>query len=197
MNVWQNAVITQKGLALQAKLMAGSTLRITKAVTGAGYINPIILQQQTEVLDIKQTLEFRPVSYPESGKCASRTFLTNDGLNTGYTAMQVGYYAEDPDLGEILYFIAQAAEGHGTIIPSENEMPGFGAEWTFYFQYGQADDVTVQVNQAGAVTREEMDAAIAEAISNMPNTPTYSYGTEDLEAGVSELETGKLYFVYE
>jgi len=27
--------------------------------------------------------------------------------------------------------------------------------------------------------------------------PMYSYGTEDLEAGVSPLETGKLYFVYE
>lgn len=27
--------------------------------------------------------------------------------------------------------------------------------------------------------------------------PMYTYGTEDLEAGTSELETGKLYFVYE
>ena len=27
--------------------------------------------------------------------------------------------------------------------------------------------------------------------------PAYTYGTEDLTAGTSELETGKLYFVYE
>lgn len=27
--------------------------------------------------------------------------------------------------------------------------------------------------------------------------PPYTYGTEDLEAGVSPLETGKLHFVYE
>ena len=27
--------------------------------------------------------------------------------------------------------------------------------------------------------------------------PAYTYGTEDLTAGVSALETGKLYFVYE
>lgn len=27
--------------------------------------------------------------------------------------------------------------------------------------------------------------------------PAYTYGTEDLEAGTSPLETGKLYFVYE
>ena len=27
--------------------------------------------------------------------------------------------------------------------------------------------------------------------------PVYDYGTEDLTAGESELETGKIYFVYE
>ena len=27
--------------------------------------------------------------------------------------------------------------------------------------------------------------------------PAYTYGTNDLEAGVTELEAGKLYFVYE
>ena len=48
----------------------------------------------------------------------------------------------------------------------------------------------------------------AEDVGARPNTwmptaaqigaaPAYSYGMEELEAGVSELETGKLYFVYE
>lgn len=30
-----------------------------------------------------------------------------------------------------------------------------------------------------------------------PSDTPYTYGTEDLTAGTSELETGKLYFVYE
>ena len=42
------------------------------------------------------------------------------------------------------------------------------------------------------VTAEEINEAVASS-----RTPSYSYGTEDLEAGVSELESGKLYFVYE
>ena len=33
--------------------------------------------------------------------------------------------------------------------------------------------------------------------SSIGAAPAYSYGTEDLEAGVTALETGKLYFVYE
>ena len=48
-------------------------------------------------------------------------------------------------------------------------------------------------------------AAVAEAIigispveySNTDYAPAYSYGTEDLTAGTTPLETGKLHFVYE
>ena len=36
----------------------------------------------------------------------------------------------------------------------------------------------------------------AEFYANLANS-NYTYGTEDLTAGTSKLETGKLYFVYE
>lgn len=42
------------------------------------------------------------------------------------------------------------------------------------------------------VPTEQGDAANKFYVDNK-----YSYGTSDLEAGVSELESGKLYFVYE
>ena len=53
MNTWANAVMTNKGLALQAKLLAGTTLTITRAVTGTGYVTPGLLQNQTAVSGIK------------------------------------------------------------------------------------------------------------------------------------------------
>ena len=34
-------------------------------------------------------------------------------------------------------------------------------------------------------------------LPDMDYAPAYTYGTEDLTAGTSTLETGKLYFVYE
>ena len=37
--------------------------------------------------------------------------------------------------------------------------------------------------------------SLSNAITNLQ--PNFSYGTEDLEAGVSPLDTGKIYFVYE
>lgn len=162
MNIWANAVITDKGLALQAKLIAGNTLNITRAVTAAGYVTPGLLQKQTDVTSPMQDLKSRPITYPEPGKCALTLTLTNEEVEIGYTAMQVGIYATDPDEGEILYFIAQAEANTGTIVPSKTEMGNYNAEWTFYFQYGQADGVTVTVDPANAVSRAEMESFIDE-----------------------------------
>lgn len=170
MNIWANAVITDKGLALQAKLTQGHTLHITRAVTGAGYVTPGLLPKQVEVSDPKQLLSFRPESYPEVGKCAISMALTNDDITEGYIARQVGIFATDPDEGEILYFIAQSVdESNGTIIPTASEMPGYSAEWTFYFQYGQADGVTIEVDPTNTVSRGEMEAYINQRIVPITN----------------------------
>ena len=162
MNIWSNAVITDKGLALLAKLTQGNTLDIIEAVTGAGFVTPGLLQKQTAVTDPKQSLKSRPVSYPETGRCDLPLTLTNEGLATGYEATQVGVYATDPDEGKILFFIAQStAADTGTTIPSESEMPGYSAEWTFRIQYGQADSVNVTVDPANTVSPDELEAYIA------------------------------------
>lgn len=165
MNIWENAVITQKGLALQAKLIAGNTLAITKVQIGAGYVTPGLLMQQTAVTDAKETMtQVASITYPEQGKCAVKINYTNDSVTTGYTARQVGFYATDPDEGEILYFIAQAESGQGTVVPSITEMPGYSAEWTFYFQYGQADNVNVTVDPSNTVSQGEMESYIKQYV---------------------------------
>lgn len=160
MNIWSNAVVTTAGLNLLAKLIDGNTLDITRAVAGAGFVTPGLLMAQKEVTDIKQELSFTAIAYPEDGKCALTCNLGNEGLSVGYTAMQVGIFATDPDDGEVLFFIAQAAEGTGTHVPANNEMGSYTAEWTFYFQYGNADNVTVTVDPTASVTQAMLDAAI-------------------------------------
>ena len=167
MNKWANTVLTDSGLALMAKLTQGNTLNITKAVTGAGFVTPGVLSKQRAVTTPKQTMVFKPVTYPETGKCAITVELRNEDLTTGYNAKQVGLYAEDPDEGEILLLIAQTTdEQSGTIIPSANEMPGYSAEWTFYLQYGQADGVNLTVEPTNSVSRAEL------TWENVKNKPT-------------------------
>lgn len=176
MNIWANTVITNKGLALLAKLTQGNTLDLVDAIVGAGYVTPGTLQKQVEVLNPKQTLKFRPVSYPEDGVCELTMVLTNDELDTGYEATQIGVFATDPDEGRILFFIAQSVQSDkGTTIPSREAMPGYSAEWAFKLKYGQADSVSVTVDPSNTVSRAEMEDYInalhleLEALSNRIN----------------------------
>lgn len=166
MNIWENAVITMKGLALQAKLIAGNTLSITKVVIGSGYVDPETLRTQTGVTEPQKTLtKVASIQYPEDGKCAIKIKIDNTDVETQYTARQVGFYATDPDEGEILYFLAQAEEGSGTTVPSDAEMYNYSAEWTFYFQYGQADNVTVVVDPANSVSQAELESYVDQAMT--------------------------------
>lgn len=50
---------------------------------------------------------------------------------------------------------------------------------------------TVGVPTVDVYSKNEVDAKLN------GKAPSYTYGTADLTAGTSKLETGKLYFVYE
>lgn len=60
-------------------------------------------------------------------------------------------------------------------------------------------------NTTSGMTAENVQAALDELKTGQNNlatglagkAPAYTYGTEDLTEGVSELATGTLYFVYE
>ncbi len=156
MNIWENAVITDKGNALQTKLIKGNSLKITRMVTGSGTVPIALLPRQTAVSAIKQNLEYNISTYPETGKCKIKTLISNDNLTEGYNCTQLGFYAEDPDEGEILYLIAQASDSKGISVPSATEMPGFSSEWDFYFQYGQADNVQISVDPTSYLTEEQL-----------------------------------------
>ena len=174
MNNWANAVMTQQGLALQSKLIAGNRLQITKVQIGSGSVMPGLLMQQTMVSDPKVTLtQVTSIAYPESGKCAIKINIDNADIATGFTAMQIGFYAQDPDAGEILYFIAQAETGAGTIVPSKSEMAGYSAEWTVYFQYGQADGVNVTVDPYNTVSKADMESYIEQNTINQKELEEY------------------------
>lgn len=172
MSAWTNGTYTLKGLALLAKMTQGSSLKITRAAVGTGYLAESQLITQNAVAGERQALTFQPATYPETGKCKLPLFLTNENVPTRYTARQIGLYANDPDEGEILYFIAQSE--NGTMVPAASEMSGYSATWTFYFQYGEADNVEVTVDPSNAITADMLDEVRKLA-----------------EAGASESQKGK------
>lgn len=147
---WTNAVVTEAGLALQAKLVDGQTLGFLRVAAGTGTVGPSVLANQTALANEKQTLTFQPPNVLDGAKIKVPVMLNNIGLETGYTMQQLGFFADDPDDGEILYAIVQ--DEVGDTVPSQTESPGFIIEWAFVFQYGNAADVTVTIDPSGLIS---------------------------------------------
>lgn len=150
------AEVTDKGNALLSKLAEGNTLEITRALSGSGAVDTTLLAQQTAVATPQQTVTIHPVAYPGEKKCKLPITIRNDGLATSYTATNIGVFANDPDEGEILFFLA-AADGPGTSIVSETLQPGYSADFDFYVSFGNADGVSVTVDPSNSVTQGAME----------------------------------------
>ena len=147
---WTNAVVTEAGLALQAKLVDGQTLGFLRVAAGTGTVDPSVLANQTALANEKQTLTFQPPNVLDGAKIKVPVMLNNIGLETGYMMQQLGFFANDPDNGEILYAIVQ--DEVGDAVPSQTESPGFVIEWAFVFQFGNASEVTVTLDPVGLVS---------------------------------------------
>lgn len=161
MSIWK-AVVTEKGEALLAKMTQGKNLEITQAKVGAGQVSVSLLKQQTSVSTMKQTATVEPVGYPGDGMCAIPVSITNESITASYDAWQIGIFANDPDEGEIMFFIAQA-EDKATNIPSKAQMASYKTQVIFHVEYGSADSVSVTVNPANAVSQAGMENYVASA----------------------------------
>lgn len=151
--IWKNKAITAQGQRLLAKLQTGETLTITKALAGAGVVEVTELENQTYITNTKQNMQVESIDL--SGDNADvKLLLTNVGLNEKYQLSQIGIYAQDPDEGEILYFIAQSV--NPDIIPTETETPGYVFNPTVHIAFGNAETVDVQLNPFDFVTQGQM-----------------------------------------
>lgn len=146
MDIWENASLTEKGADLQNKLINGETLKITKVKTGAEKVSAMYLRQQTEVTNPVQELTIQPATIVDDNIMIP-VLLDNIGLTESYELWQVGFYAEDPDEGEILYCIAQAAKGKD--IPTEQESPGYSIVWNFHFKNSEENPFELSITPAG------------------------------------------------
>lgn len=151
MNIWENTVLTEQGRALQAKLLKGQTLKIKRVTTGAKKVPVVDLRQQTNVTEGGYDIILQPAR-TDGDNTVIPVLLENKGLNESYELWQVGFYAEDPDEGEILFCLSQASQSKH--IPSEKESPGFSITWDFYFTTSDTAPFEVVLNSVGLVNIE-------------------------------------------
>lgn len=127
--IFNEAVLTKKGIALLAKAQAGQcTIQLTKAVTGNGsYSDGEDIASRTKLKSQKQEFSLETVTVQNVSNVFVKFVITNrksasDVLKEGYYVKEIGLCATDPDESEILYAIATAVTDQWDYMPSYNDL---------------------------------------------------------------------------
>lgn len=146
--------ITNKGQALMAKLIAGTTtVEFTKIATSTNVYTETQILALTTLANVKQTANISKIIRTNNVAVQIEAAIENSNLTTGYKINSVGLYAEDPDDGEILYAVASVSSSdNGAYMPPYNNLTVSGAYFKLVTTVSNADNVTLQVDQAAVAT---------------------------------------------
>lgn len=114
MGAFKSAVITKKGQALLAKVVAGTTTLNFTNIKVSEQVLSGDLASLTGIGTVKQTEKVASVIRQNTSNVKVSASFSNQNLTAGYYVRNIGLYATDPQDGEILYSISVADETTAT-----------------------------------------------------------------------------------
>lgn len=169
---WKDAAVTNEGVEMLNEWMAGRKITIVAAFGGAGTVDPELLTEQTELVDMRQELHILGDEDGPDGKTVQVQVQNTDVL-VEYPLNQVGVYAaldvdkEKDTQAEIrakmkLLFIMQ--DEKGVTIPAATDASYL---LELYCMIGITNNgrFDVSVSAAGIVTAAYLRDVLAQAIA--------------------------------
>ena len=117
MAAFPKMTLTNAGQALQTKVLAGATLTFTRIALGDGQLNGQPIVPLTALISQKATVEVDSVRVVNTSTAQVAGFFSNADISTGFWWRETGVFAQDPDVGEILYGYTNAGDA-GDYIPT-------------------------------------------------------------------------------
>lgn len=174
-------VITNKGQALLAKMIAGSgNIEFTKISASSTAYTDAQLQGLTSLSNVKQTSLISKVTRTNEVAIKVEAAFTNTELTAGYYMKALGLYAVDPDAGEILYAVTRETSGN-CYMPAYNGITVSGAYVQLITTVGNAENVSLEVDQAAVATIgdiQELQKQIADLEAFIGYSADDIYGVE-------------------
>ncbi|WP_020621172.1 phage tail protein [Paenibacillus daejeonensis] len=106
-----NIQITNRGRALQAKAQAGAQLVFTRFRIGSGQMSGQQIADMTNLIQPVMWLTLNKSQPSSTGRHTIGAPFTNTGVTTGFYFREWGLFAQDPDIGEILYCYGNVGAG--------------------------------------------------------------------------------------
>lgn len=101
-------VLTNRGRNLQAKAQAGTQLNFTRFGVGDGELGGSSILELNVLKHQVKSVNISKAKAVTGGKATIGMVLSNQDLVTGFYFREIGLFAQDPDVGEILYCYANA-----------------------------------------------------------------------------------------
>jgi hypothetical protein len=163
---FRGTILTTRGRNLLAKAQTGAILTFTKIKLGDGFwssdTDPNLLD---DLVSPKMDLPIEDLRIVGDGTVRLRFVLTNTGLSQGFFMQEIGIYAQDPDIGEILYAVAYAGE-RGDFIPSDGVTKVENVV-DIYTVIANAQNVTAVISDTVVLaTRRDIDE-LAQSLDNL------------------------------
>lgn len=159
--------ITQKGLALIAKLVAsGNELLFSRAAAGTGSTPEGISPEEMDNLNAYQ-MDADISDYGlENGNAYVTIQISSDKVSAGFLLSEVGVYALDPDEGEILYAYMDVSSDPTYIYEKGSSNRIKFAEFTLYVLIGRVTKVNAYITPGSIITRAELDKDLEKKVTS-------------------------------
>ena len=203
MSNWSSYQFTRKGEQLRAKVEAGKCkLTLTKIKIGNGDVTLGDIKDMNDLKSPQLVLGISScaVSAEDDRVCEVVGIVSSSNVENAFSVTEMGLYANDPDVGEILYLVE--------IDTSPDDMPNKNAQSPVTLTYkielvtSNTANVTALVSPAGLVTVKMMsahrtaaeldhpeksvhkkhlhqDAYESPALTGIPTAPTAGHGTNN------------------
>ncbi len=149
MSNWASGILTAAGRVLQAKVEAGETLELTKLQLGDGIETQADIDAMIKLRSPREDIKITGTS-AENGVCKVSGIISSKNVETGFYARELGLFAKDPDLGEVLYMLTIDSEPD--FVPPKSLNALVTAEYTMNIAVASVDNFTINIDSDGLAT---------------------------------------------
>ena len=160
--------VTAAGRALLTKVMDGEVLEFTKIKMGSGTLTDISADKLTNLIYTEATIDINQILKGED-YVSIRGIFSNEDITSGFYWKEVGLFAKDPNMGEILFAYSNAGNTADYISPAE--MEEIVRTIVMVVSLSNASNITIIIdNSLTYATSEDLKKlsdAVNEALKNM------------------------------
>lgn len=158
-------VLTNRGRNLLAKAQAGIQLNFTRIAVGDGNLVGSSIVDLNALIHQVKSLNITKLKTMTGGKAVVGAVLSNQDITSGFYFREIGVFAQDPDVGEILYCYANCG-ATAEYIPAGGGPDIIEKSFDIITVIGNASNVTATIDSsliyasAQALTTHENNDAI-------------------------------------